>query len=394
MQRSPDPPPAAGAERAPAATAPRAVRIYDAFRTAHLERLAVSTPARSWYFYRRADFDESLVDPRRPPERVGRVASVLRLAREPFDVVELMEPAMVVHWPFLVAAVTTIRLRDLLTRRRTIICTYCIGNADPTQDVQPRLRLGPGPARRLTRLVLRFLVRSTDRLAFGTEGALEMYRHNVGPRLLADRSRVFEALPSPCACPPAPEGASRTGQVLFVGSFVERKGVHQTMAAWEHLARRRPDARLRIIGAGRLQPEVERWAAARDEVEVEIDPPRPRIHEALRESSVLVLLSQPQGTWREQIGLPILEGLGHGCEIVTTTETGLAPWLAAHGHGVVAPDAPPEVTADALDAALEQSLRRRDGSLDVLPDTDQRIAADHWMMGWTPSTATDLDRSA
>lgn len=387
MQRSPDPATAATAEQPPQTAAPRAVRIYDAFRTAHLERLAVSTPARSWYFYRRADFDESLVDPERPPERVGRVAAVLRLVREPFDVVELMEPAMVVHWPFLVAAITAIRVRDRLTRRRTVICTYCIGNADPTYDVQPRLRLGAGPARRLTRLVLRFLVRSTDRLAFGTEGALDMYRHNVGADALDGRSRVFEALPSPCSCPAAPEGSTRSGQVLFVGSFVERKGVHQTMAAWERLARRRPDARLRIIGAGRLQPEVERWAAHRDEVEVEIDPPRPRIHEALRESAVLVLLSQPQGTWREQIGLPILEGLSHGCEIVTTTETGLAPWLAAHGHDVVTPDAASEVTADALSSALDRAERRGNGSLTELPDTDQRIAADHWMMGWTPPVA-------
>jgi glycosyltransferase involved in cell wall biosynthesis len=81
-----------------------------------------------------------------------------------------------------------------------------------------------------------------------------------------------------------------------------------------------------VIGAGRLLPEVRAWADGRDDVDLEIDPPRARVHEAMRESSVLVLLSQPHGHWREQVGLPIVEGLAHGCEVVTTSETGLASW--------------------------------------------------------------------
>jgi glycosyltransferase involved in cell wall biosynthesis len=103
------------------------------------------------------------------------------------------------------------------------------------------------------------------------------------------------------------------------------------------------------------------------------------VHEVLRQSAVLVLLSQPIGGWREQIGLPILEGLSHGCEVVATSETGVADWLAARGHAVVPPGAGPEVVADRLDEALRRAPTRR-GSLSDLPRTDQRLAADRWLM--------------
>jgi glycosyltransferase involved in cell wall biosynthesis len=200
----------------------------------------------------------------------------------------------------------------------------------------------------------------------------------VDPGRLGTETRLFEALPSPCPCLGS-GGARNPTQVLFVASLVPRKGVAETMAAWDALRSRRPGATLRIVGRGRLEPEVTAWAATRPEVDLEVDPPRARVHEVLRQSAVVVLLSQPQGHWREQIGLPILEGLSHGCEIVTTSETGLAEWLTGHGHAVVAADTTPDVVADHLDAALHRA-RTRHGSLSDLPRTDARIEADRWLM--------------
>ena len=104
-----------------------------------------------------------------------------------------------------------------------------------------------------------------------------------------------------------------------------------------------------------------------------LDPPREQIHRALRENSVLVLLPQ-----KEQLGLPILEALSHGCEVVTNSETGLAAWLAAHGHGVLPPDSSAEAVADAIAMALDRAALR-EGSLKDLPTTDQRIEADRWL---------------
>jgi hypothetical protein len=65
--------------------------------------------------------------------------------------------------------------------------------------------------------------------------------------------------------------------------------------------------------------------------------------------------------------------------VVTTTETGLADWLAAHGHATLAPSASPDEVASAIESAFLRAAARH-GSLSELPDSDQRIEADRWMM--------------
>ena len=116
-------------------------------------------------------------------------------------------------------------------------------------------------------------------------------------------------------------------------------------------------------------------------MELVIDPPRSEIHRHLRSASVLALPSRPTASWREQIGLPIVEGLAHGCNIVTTSETGLAGWLTEHGHNVVAPGAGVSALADSVLHALH---KQGDGGTAVgvvadLPAVDGRLAADAWM---------------
>jgi glycosyltransferase involved in cell wall biosynthesis len=302
-----------------------------------------------------------------------------RLATAPYAVVEVYEPAMVSGWGFLLALTVTIRIAGVVHRRRTSIVTYCIGNADPTFEIHERWRVPTSAGRVLARFVMSVLVASMDRIAFGTSGSEDLYRAFVGERRLLGRSRRFEGLPSPCDCGDGLDDRRVEDRLLFLGGFVERKGIRQAMRAWDEVRTRRPSATFVVVGHGPLQGEVEAWAAQRPEVSVVIDPPRPEVHRLLRSAPVLVLLSQPLRHWREQIGLPILEGLSHGCEIVATTETGLAEWLADHGHAVVAPDASPAEVAGQIVAAFDRA-RERNGSLDVLPSVDQRIAADHWMI--------------
>ena len=93
---------------------------------------------------------------------------------------------------------------------------------------------------------------------------------------------------------------------------------------------------------------------------------------------VLALPSQPRPRWREQVGLPIVEGLANGCLVVTTTETGLSAWLSAHGHQVVPPDAGAVALASAVLAAIDD-LRAPADILATLPAVDGRRAADLWL---------------
>jgi glycosyltransferase involved in cell wall biosynthesis len=186
---------------------------------------------------------------------------------------------------------------------------------------------------------------------------------------------VVPALPAPCDCPDVARGRD---DVLFLGAFDERKGVPQLLEAWPEVRRAHPAARLTMIGTGPLAERVAWFAAGDDHVSVVVDPPRAEIHAALRRAAVLVLLSQPTATWREQVGLPLVEGLAHGCAVVASSETGLATWLAAHGHAVLPPSAAP----DAIGTAVADALAARRPAASVradLPEVDGRLEADRWL---------------
>jgi glycosyltransferase involved in cell wall biosynthesis len=355
------------------------IRVYGRLRTAHLERFRKMVPARVVYWTTRYDYDPNEADAANPPVQLSRVGILLELARRHHVAVDINEPAMVDRWFFLLLQVLAVRVRSLLARRPSTIASYCMANADPALEVGVRWHLPPTACRAVTRVMMSILVRSTDRLAFATTASRDMYEGYVGAAALRSRARVFEAIPTTCSCLQEVPEARRATQVLFVGGLLEHKGIRQTMAAWDVLHARRPELTLVVIGKGRLEPEVSAWAAQHPSVSLQVDPPRSTIHHALRTSAVLILLSQRKGHWREQIGLPIQEGLGHGCEIVTTSETGLAGWLVDHGHAVLAPGTPAEAVATAIEGALERATRRA-GSLADLPDEDQRFVADWWMM--------------
>ena len=375
-----------GAAPGVAGTAARA-RIYTNLRTAHLERFRTMVPARTFYTGTRYDFDASLVDPTNPPVRVTRPGAVRELLRRHYAVVELNEPDMVTEWPFLLAQIGAVRLRGLVSRQRTAVVSYCIGLTDPAFELRRRWRLPRPIARPVARVGMTLLVLGTDRLAFGTTRSQALHESWVGRHPLAARARLFEALPSPCRCLAGTAEARTPTEVLFVGRLTERKGIKQIVNAWDVVRRDHPHATLRILGQGDLEAEVLAWAGDRPEVAVEIDPPRETIHRALRRSGVLIYLPQLRPD-PEQIGLPIVEGLSHGCELVVTSETGLARWLQEHRHGVLAPDAPVERVAAEVAAAFRRATERH-GSLGDLPRDDQRIAADRWLMtGHAEETAT------
>ena len=82
--------------------------------------------------------------------------------------------------------------------------------------------------------------------------------------------------------------------------------------------------------------------------------------------------------WREQVGLPITEGLAHGCVIVTTNETGIATWLRENGHQVIEEREVGRELASAIVAAAQSELTADDVRRQ-LPDVDGRVAARRWL---------------
>jgi glycosyltransferase involved in cell wall biosynthesis len=276
------------------------------------------------------------------------------------------------------SALALFAVRFARRRRRPRVVTYAIGNADPFAGESPslkrRLRLGA------ERLLAGYVWKRVDAIAFGTDGARDLYRAILPSRNVEEI--LIPALPAQSSVPPA----DRSQRVVFLGAFAVRKGLPLLMEAWPLVGEKRPGATLTLLGKGALLERASAFAAADPSVKLSVDPERAEIREVLARSLVLVLPSQASATWREQVGLPIVEGLEQGCAIVTTTETGLAPWLAAQGHAVV----PANAGADALAHAIVGQIDAGDRSASILaslPLQDGRLAADAWMFGDRPTSS-------
>ncbi|MCU1438801.1 MAG: hypothetical protein JWP66_1888 [Naasia sp.] len=357
-------------------------RLYDIVRTAHLERAHRFAPAAILYTNRRYDFDEQLTHGlellRADPIDAARL-----LASSPVRELEVNEPLMLHSTRRTAVVLAVLRLRRLLTGKRITVVTYAIENRSPWSDPSDH-RGARGRIRAVRdRALSRYVWKRIDRVVYGTDSARDLYR-SLFPAV--ERPEVvIPALPAPAVAEAPVKDPDR---VAFVGAFTERKGFDLLLAAWPHVVAARPGTRLSLVGKGRLEADA-RVAESEDaSIDLLLDPPRAELFRTVAAAQVVVLPSQPTPRWREQVGLPIVEGLSYGCSIVTTTETGLARWLAEHGHGVIRPRSAPEELAAAI---LDQLATARPAIevLATLPAVDGREAADDWLFAVDRSAATE-----
>ena len=349
------------------------VAIYARARTVHLERFS-EMGIRLIYRTRNYDFDQDLAA-RLSARELGYGATVRYLWKNAPSTVEVNEPFQLNAWPGLFLYLTTIRIKDFLTRRHTRIVTYAIGNDDLVANVMAYTRLPRPVATVLTKAAMRYLFSRYDRVAFGIPDSRRLYQDICGRTFARPETRMFGAL-APRHPGPVPEDRPR--QLVFLGALEERKGIRKLMAAWPSVGG--VGSRLVILGKGPLADEVEAWAASREDVGFVRDPSRATISETLLGSSALILFSQRTPRWREQIGLPILEALSHGCTVIASTETGVAEWLEENGHTVLPPSATPEELANAIERTLDRP-RPVAEVLRTLPEKDMRLIAADWMFG-------------
>lgn len=350
------------------------MQLYDVTRTAHFERI-LRSGARTMILYseRRYDFDEEMAA-RVGARRVGVVGAFWYALLHDIDVLEIAEPLLVRAAPRSFAAIVGARMRAAVRGAGPAVVAYAIENKDPQQTVAG-LPFRARAKHRLQYVLARRVWALLDRVAFGTSQAEDLYAKLLGPARA--EHRLIPALPTAAAVRDAL--SIREPVLTFLGDFSQRKGFPLLLSAWPSVRAAVPDARLLLIGKGDGAVAAQDLGERDASVTVVQDPPRARIFELLGESKVLTLPSQPRPRWREQVGLPIVEGLGQGCLIVTTAETGLADWLIAHGHDVVADSGDVRMLADALIRAL-QSSRVPAEVLADLPAHDGRAEAERWIV--------------
>lgn len=359
---------------------PVVVRFYPEARSAHLERADAMAASTTFYFVERSDFDQELARARRDFVRTTLRGLLSAIRRQVPDVVEVPEPLWFRFLPHALVVGLWARAVGRLHGRRVAVVAYAIENAGPDRVPRPLARLPRFVWAVGQRVAARTGVRALDRLVFGTDGARDAYEACLSARgraRLAARSTVLTALPVPCDCPPA---GREPGRVLFLGSLEQRKGFDLVARAWPAVAG--PARSLRIVGDGPLRAVVDELLRRDRSASWTRDATRADVHAELRRAEVLVLPSQGGGRWREQVGLPVVEGLAHGCRVVTTTETGLAEALRRARHVVLPAPTTAEDVAAGIDRALESGLTPEDVT-GALPDEDGRVGADRLLMeGW------------
>ena len=358
----------------------RRARYYRGARTTHLERLHQFAPGDFLYLKPMYDFDLSRA-PAGQPVRQVTLRQVLRAVWQGrYATLEIVEPYAPSALPQSLAISLVLRLARLAGRPRTELVTYAIENADLVEKFSAQFRL----PRAMVRLILRTAVgscySSLSRIAFGTEAAEENYRELLGTARWSRSAPERVVIPG---LPAARENASQTAipsehRVLFLGAFDRRKGLPELIGAWPSIAGEDRDATLLVVGKGPMLDWVRGEVARLPRATLMVDPAREEIWSALSDSRVLFLLSQPAPGWKEQIGLPIVEALSVGLEVVASDETGIADWLLRHGHRVLSPAASVSEIAGAVVAALG-STRAREEIVNALPEQDGRLLADSWL---------------
>ena len=287
------------------------------------------------------------------------------------ELMEVAEPLWLGEWVRAIRYIALAKvLRAVLPGRGPVtVATYAIENLDardrlsfPSLDARPRLG---AVASRLVAAGVGVSLLWLDAVVFGTTGASENYRRAFGRFLRRAEHTVLPPQLGACTVcgPVVASGTPRRPTVLFLGAPSERKGFPVLMAAWERVGG--ADLGWRMVVA---DPDGASHPHLPPGVSVRTNPTRQAVHELLRDSAVVAMPSVRLRRWREQIGLPLVEGLAHGCRVVTTTETGLADDLLGHPLVVLTTPGDPQSLADGLRRAMDPG---NDGS-EIGPDVPGR----------------------
>lgn len=147
--------------------------------------------------------------------------------------------------------------------------------------------------------------------------------------------------------------------LLFVGTWLDRKGVYYLADAFAILARKFPELRLTVAGCSSPEENVRSIFAPEVRGRVKVIPfiAREAIVELYAEHDLFVFPSLVEG-----MPLALLEAMATGMPVVTTNTCGMADVVEDDVNGLLVPPADPEKLAAAVHRLLGSGeLRRRLG---------------------------------
>lgn len=366
------------------------IRIRPELRAAQVERARRMTPALTLYFDEKYDLGKTVIPS--SFRKVSLFQCIRILASTEADVLEIPEPLWLRFAAKNLLLSGAWKLFGLMGRRRRISVSYAIENNELRNLISPTGACHPlveRAARAAAGLFVRFTV---DRFVFGSAASRDLYHSLDGVSKI--QHRLIEELPARSTRPvPLDSTAESRLRAIFIGELDDRKGILDLTEAWTSVERAVPQASLTVVGGGKYAAAVSQWCAEMPDTRtyagfVQHD----ETARIISASDVLVAPSRRAGRWREQIGLPIVEGLSAGVTVVTTDETGLATWLRDNGHVVISEKSVKRDLPAAIIGALKTPLGR-EAVLATLPEIPGRVASDSWLHTLVLSTPSEERKS-
>ncbi|WP_253181599.1 glycosyltransferase family 4 protein [Curtobacterium sp. UCD-KPL2560] len=342
------------------------IRVIPELRPYHLELLPDWPPAATYYFEKKYDLADE--DPQ-GVTRITKARWLLLMLKTKANRIEIWEPLWVRLLPLHFVSFGLFSVAGVARGKRRLLRSYCLENNEVSALLGTRF--GTNLMQPFFRALVGSYIRlAYERLSYASESARTTYHSLSGT--LSVPSELITNLPA------APEGVpdrKTPGRAVFVGRLETRKGILLLLEAWAIVEERCPSAKLHIVGSGPLSDQVEDFVRQSPESRSYAGfIPKNEIGSVLNQQSILIAPSLREGRWREQIGLPIQDGLRAGLTIVTTMETGLAPWLQANGHVLVAASPTSQELATAICRALARPLEPTSIRA-TLPLRDGRVSA-------------------
>lgn len=334
--------------------------------------LSEVAPAETYYFHKKYDLVDADLPARLHQVSFRQLVKIAATSRA--SAMEIWEPLWVRELFHHVAVTFAWKLARIGGRRREVF-SYAMENNDVAMLISGTSRTPRAITRLFSFVVGTYMRVVYTRIAYASGGSKVIY--DSLPFVAAIENCTIPNLPS------RPENLSAEprlpGSVVYLARMEDRKGIVDLMKAWPTVEASVDNALLTLIGGGPRSVDVEEWCKERPETRRFLGAlSHPDAMKEMSRATVAVLPSIREGRWREQIGLPIHEGILAGATVVTTDETGLADWLTEHGHRVV----PARSLTKDLGPEIIQALKNPiDPStvIAALPEIEGRITANHWM---------------